>query len=77
MSSVLIYNLPETIREADISRLSFAVELAEEFYGRVKGEDVAFEPSKLLWLIQRDFLQGKSVKQMVDEALRHVPNEDG
>jgi hypothetical protein len=44
---------------------------------RVKGEDVAFEPSKLLWLIQRDFLQGKSVKQMVDEALRHVPNEDG
>ncbi|KAK9201583.1 hypothetical protein WN944_016789 [Citrus x changshan-huyou] len=36
MSSVLIYNLPETIREADISRLSFAVELAEEFYGRDK-----------------------------------------
>ncbi|KAF5937431.1 hypothetical protein HYC85_024937 [Camellia sinensis] len=36
LSSVLIYNLPETIREADISRLSFAVELAEEFYGRGK-----------------------------------------
>lgn len=36
LSSVLIYNLPETIREADISRLSFAVELAEEFYGRDK-----------------------------------------
>ncbi|GMI66490.1 GUANYLATE-BINDING PROTEIN-LIKE 2 [Hibiscus trionum] len=34
MSSALIYNLPETVREADISRLSFAVELAEEFYGR-------------------------------------------
>nr|CAB3455850.1 unnamed protein product [Digitaria exilis] len=34
LSSVLIYNLPETIREADISRLSFAVEIAEEFYGR-------------------------------------------
>ncbi|XP_021970360.1 guanylate-binding protein 4 isoform X2 [Helianthus annuus] len=77
LSSVLIYNLPETIREADISRLSFAVELAEEFYGRVKGQDVAFEPAKLLWLIQRDFLQGKSVKEMVDEALRHVPNHDG
>ncbi|KAI7731348.1 hypothetical protein M8C21_024768 [Ambrosia artemisiifolia] len=72
LSSVLIYNLPETIREADISRLSFAVELAEEFYGRVKGQDVAFEPAKLLWLIQRDFLQGKSVKEMVDEALQHV-----
>ncbi|CAM8976738.1 unnamed protein product [Rhodiola kirilowii] len=77
MSSVLIYNLPETIREADISRLSFAVELAEEFYGRVKGQEIAFEPAKLLWLIQRDFLQGKSVKQMVDEALHHVPNENG
>ncbi|XP_068635823.1 uncharacterized protein [Aristolochia californica] len=118
MSSVLIYNLPETIREADISRLSFAVELAEEFYGRfsfsnfllalpfssvrfwilccltnfffslfcfllkyvenrVKGQDVAFEPAKLLWLIQRDFLQGKTVQEMVDEALRRVPNVDG
>ncbi|KAL1312148.1 hypothetical protein HN51_038760 [Arachis hypogaea] len=77
MSSVLIYNLPETIREADISRLSFAVELAEEFYGRVKGQDVAFEPAKLLWLIQRDFLQGKSVQQMVKEALRRVPNVNG
>nr|KAJ0190356.1 hypothetical protein LSAT_V11C800430450 [Lactuca sativa] len=33
LSSVLIYNFPKTIREADISRLSFAVELAEEFYG--------------------------------------------
>ncbi|KAK4357444.1 hypothetical protein RND71_023054 [Anisodus tanguticus] len=68
---------PRVIREADISRLSFAVELAEEFYGRVKGQDVAFEPAKLLWLIQHDFLQGKSVQEMVDEALRHVPNSDG
>ncbi|XP_042387311.1 guanylate-binding protein 4-like [Zingiber officinale] len=77
ISSVLIYNLPETIREADISRLSFAVEIAEEFYGRVKGQDVAFEPAKLLWLIQRDFLQGKSVQEMVNEALQHVPNSSG
>lgn len=77
MMIVLIYNLPETVREADISRLSFAVEIAEEFYGRVKGQDVAFEPAKLLWLIQRDFLQGKSVQQMVNEALQRVPNESG
>ncbi|WCJ21617.1 Guanylate-binding family protein [Euphorbia peplus] len=77
LSSVLIYNLPETIREADISRLSFAVELAEEFYGRLGGQDVAFEPAKLLWLIQRDFLQGKSVQEMVHEALLRVPNSDG
>ncbi|KAM1057838.1 hypothetical protein COP1_031154 [Malus domestica] len=77
MSSVLVYNLPETIREADIARLSFAVELAEEFYGRSAGQDVAFEPAKLLWLIQRDFLQGKSVQEMVNEALLRVPNSDG
>nr|CAB3452129.1 unnamed protein product [Digitaria exilis] len=53
LSSVLVYNLPET------------------------GQDVAFEPAKLLWLIQRDFLQGKSVQQMVDEALQRVPNNNG
>ncbi|ONK63654.1 uncharacterized protein A4U43_C07F17500 [Asparagus officinalis] len=44
------------IREADISHLSFAVEIVEEFYGRVKGQDAAFQPAKLVWLIQRDFL---------------------
>jgi len=48
MSSVLIYHLPETVREANISRLSFVVELAQEFYGRVKGGDIAFQPAKLL-----------------------------
>ncbi|KAL8138983.1 LOW QUALITY PROTEIN: hypothetical protein V2J09_004984 [Rumex salicifolius] len=80
MSSVIIYNLPETIREADIARLSFAVELAEEFYGSINlylGQDVAFEPAKLLWLIQRDFLEGKSVEEMVKEALNRVPNANG
>ncbi|XXG43603.1 hypothetical protein AAC387_Pa01g3592 [Persea americana] len=77
LSSVLVYNLPETIREADISRLSFAVELAEEFYGRLLTQDVAFEPAKLVWLIQRDFLQGKSVQEMVTDALQRVPNYDG
>ncbi|CAL9155705.1 unnamed protein product [Musa hybrid cultivar] len=76
ISSVLIYNIPETVREADISRLSFAVEIADEFYARSGNED-AFEPAKLLWLIQRDFLQGCSVQEMVDEALRPVPNESG
>ena len=35
-SSLLVYNLPETVREADISKLSFAVELAREFSGRGK-----------------------------------------
>ncbi|WRX10390.1 Guanylate-binding protein/Atlastin [Theobroma cacao] len=72
MSSVLIYNLPETIREADISRLSFAVELAEEFYGR----------GKMLLLNLQNFCGSSSVifcsvQEMVNEALRHVPNTDG
>lgn len=34
MASVLIYNLPEAVREADVEKLSFAAELAEEFFGR-------------------------------------------
>eukprot|EP00850_Spirogloea_muscicola_P005528 SM000025S08423 [mRNA] locus=s25:657110:662613:- [translate_table: standard] len=76
LSSVLVYNLPETVREADIAKLSFAVELAEEFYGRF-GRDSIFQPAKLLWLIQRDFLEGKTVQQMVDEALATVPNDSG
>ena len=28
----------------------------------------------MLWLIQRDFLEGKTVQQMVSEALSEVPN---
>ncbi|KAF9686904.1 hypothetical protein SADUNF_Sadunf02G0038300 [Salix dunnii] len=91
LSSVLIYNLPETIREADISRLSFAVELAEEFYGRAKMlhlnllnfyglSSVIFYllpmPHQTLIQDPQDN-EGKSVQQMVNEALQHVPNSDG
>ncbi|ONK77941.1 uncharacterized protein A4U43_C02F12540 [Asparagus officinalis] len=54
---------------------------------RVKGQDAAFQPAKLVWLIQRDFLhkfrsffiflsKGKSVQEMVNEALKRVPNYD-
>lgn len=32
LSAVLIYNLPETVRESDIEKLSFAVQLADGFY---------------------------------------------
>ena len=32
ISSVLIYNLPESIRESDVEKLSFAAELAKAFY---------------------------------------------
>lgn len=36
ISAVLVYNLPETVRESDIEKLSFAVELAEGFYADVQ-----------------------------------------
>ena len=106
MSSVLVYNLPETVKEGDIEKLSFAVELAQEFYTRasannddggrpdgqvkVSGYDddedeavidadvssqlASFLPRSLVWLIQRDFLEGSTVNQMVRDALKSVPN---
>lgn len=74
ISSVLIYNLPETVKEADIEKLSFAVELAEEFHSRIKGDDSSFQLPVLLWLLQRDFLEGRTVKKMVDDALQMVDN---
>ncbi|CAI0385652.1 unnamed protein product [Linum tenue] len=89
LSSVLIYNLPETIREADISRLSFAVELAEEFYGRFAlfyshGELMALTlhfPNrvKMLLLNLQNFfgLFNEIFYEMVNEALQRVPNQDG
>ncbi|KAL9318460.1 hypothetical protein ACSQ67_014977 [Phaseolus vulgaris] len=100
LSSVLIYNLPETVSyccHLPISCLLLLVvlyvkltsldsllrlSLLKNFMGglhldKLFGQDVAFEPAKLLWLIQRDFLQGKSVQEMVNEALRRVPNADG
>lgn len=36
ISAVLVYNLPETVRESDIQKLSFAVDLAEGFYADVQ-----------------------------------------
>lgn len=35
---------------------------------------IPFEPGSMLWVIQRDFLQGKSVQQLVHDALAPVPN---
>lgn len=74
VSSTLVYNLPETVREADIEKLSFASQLADEFYKRNQGRDKQHELASLLWLIQRDFLEGKTVKQLVDNALDPVSN---
>lgn len=85
LSSVLIYNLPETVRESDLEKLSFATELAEALYGdasqtvRESGKhgDGAFEAANMLWVIQRDFLEGKTPQQMLEDALKPVPNPAG
>ncbi|PHT28928.1 hypothetical protein CQW23_31471 [Capsicum baccatum] len=59
MSSVLIYNLPETLQCLCFfsDSLLFHPWISALLAARVKGQDVAFEPAKLLWLIQRDFLR--------------------
>ncbi|CAL8460728.1 g259 [Coccomyxa elongata] len=77
ISSLLVYNLPETVRESDVEKLSFAVQLAEGFYASSQGMEkvrTPVEAPNMLWLIQRDFLEGKTVQQMVSEALARVPN---
>ena len=45
MSAVLIYNLPETVRESDVEKLSFAVQLAEGFYSASQ-----VDPTSILYL---------------------------
>ena len=44
-------------------------------YMRVQGKSAGpLEAANMLWLIQRDFLQGASVQAMVSEALQTVAN---
>ena len=70
---VLVYNLPEAIRESDLEKLSFAVELSKAFYsapnatatagggdvggGTAPQDALPIQPGSMVWLIQRDFLQ--------------------
>ncbi|XP_019188541.1 PREDICTED: guanylate-binding protein 7 isoform X2 [Ipomoea nil] len=69
LSSVLIYNLPETIREADISRLSFAVELAEEFYGRGKMLHLNLGDNSTAFSLPQPHLQRTKLCEMNDTEL--------
>lgn len=89
VSSVLVYNLAETIKQADIERLAFAATLSAEFWkrslpkrggaGAVAGDAASsseasagsteWTPPALLWLVQRDFLQGGSVESYLHSAL--------
>lgn len=44
----------------------------------VQGKGIAaMEPGNMLWLIQRDFLGGKTVDVMLKEALAPVTNPHG
>jgi uncharacterized membrane protein YgcG len=82
LSSVLVYNLPETVKESDIQKLSFAVELSEEFYRRLsnkkqkKAATQQFAFPTLIWLIQRDFLEGEEVQQHIADVLAPVENTE-
>ena len=81
VSSTLVYNLAETVKQADIERLAFAAQLSQEFWRRAKvqlsGNATAssaaaggeWAPPALLWLVQRDFLQGGSVEAYLSEHL--------
>ena len=84
---MLIYNLPEAVRESDLAKLSFAAELATAFYGAgdnnnnadgnsldgtADGAAPALEPGAMLWLIQRDFLEGGSPEAALRAALAQV-----
>lgn len=47
-------------------------------HGVVQGKGIAaMEPGNMLWLIQRDFLGGKTVDVMLKEALAPVTNPHG
>lgn len=74
ISEILIYNLPESIRESDLEKLSFAAELAKAFYGEGGGKKNSVEPTSMIWLIQRDFLEGDTLQETLERALRKVPN---
>ena len=98
IASALVYNLVETIREADIDKLSFAAQLAEEFWRRAGSDGESgggggssgsggggakasslheWRPPAMLWLVQRDFLQGGSVEEYLREALKPVAAPPG
>jgi hypothetical protein len=39
-----VYNLPETVRESDVEKLSFAVQLAEGFYANSQVHNLVLWP---------------------------------
>ena len=88
ISSAVVYNLVETIKEADLERLALATQLAQEFWKRShRATDTSvhrdetrqpakWTPPSLLWLVQRDFLQGSTVDSFLKHALRSDDHPD-
>ena len=92
VSSAMLYNLVETIKEADVEKLSFVSQLSQEFWrrsqlppgggggggggvakargGHLAAKGSEWMPPSLLWLVQRDFLQGGTVDEYLRAALR-------
>lgn len=63
-----------------LQKLAFAAQLADEFSHRISEQEAEqnaradFRLTNLVWLIQRDFLEGKTVRELVQEALAPVDN---
>ena len=78
ISQILVYNLPEAIRESDLEKLSFAVELGKAFYSKGieadEAESPVVQPGNMIWLIQRDFLEGDNPEEALATAIKPVPN---
>lgn len=77
LASLLVYNLPEALRESDVEKLSFATQLAGSLFSSSSSSSNnknSLEPGSMLWLIQRDFLGGASPQAALDAALSKVKN---
>ena len=81
VSSVLLYNLAEALRESDIEKLGFSIQVADALFPSTHGATAtateAVRPGAMLWLIQRDFLGGETPQAALDKALAPVPNPKG
>jgi hypothetical protein len=70
-AAIVIYNLRETVEEADLERLSFGLELSEHL-----SDGAAYEAPMLVWTVQQDFLGGESLEHTLQRALQPVENPE-
>jgi hypothetical protein len=70
-AAIILYNLRETVEEADLERLSFGLELSEHL-----SAGGSYEPPALVWTVQQDFLQGDTLERAIEIALQPVDNPE-